>query len=217
MNLKRLTTQISVFMNDGIMNPSKYKNIINEVFDNIFSEDILSINIDGVPDDMPLVRCSSKDNTYLYDFSRKRINFIVNFNSDSDKIKYDEFKNKVYELIINHLTSVTDISRIGVAIVYYFDEDDNDTVYWSNKYNFPLIEQSTSELSYTINNIFKNEDMVYNNVINISNTFVNTKKVPVISVDVNNNPVDKMPDEQILFILKKCTKYNENTIKELLK
>ena len=35
MNLKKMTAQISIFLKDGIMNPSKYKKNINEIFDNL--------------------------------------------------------------------------------------------------------------------------------------------------------------------------------------
>ena len=216
MKLKKLSVQISVFLTDGIMNPSKYKKNINDVFEGLFSNEFLSINIDGVPEDMPLVKCSSKDGMISYDFSRKRINFIMSFLSKNKIISFDELKSKTIKLINENLLSVTDISRIGVAFVYYYDIDDKNVEYWINKYKFPLTDKTTSELSYSINNILTKEDFVYNNIISISNINVNGKVVPAISVDFNNNAVKSMKEEQIDYIFNKCNKYSEDYVASLL-
>ena len=40
MNLKKLTAQISIFLQDGIMNPSKYKSNINNIFEGMFNKEI---------------------------------------------------------------------------------------------------------------------------------------------------------------------------------
>ena len=216
MTLKKMTAQISIFLKDGIMNPSKYKKNINEIFNNLFSREILSINIEGAPDDMPLVKCVSKDNMLSYDFSRKRINFVISFYSKSKMISFDEYKNKVLELIVNDLLSVTDISRIGIAFVYYCDVIDKDNKYWIDKYKFPFTSDLTSELSYTINNTFEKNDIKFNNIINLSNGKVDGKNVPIVSVDLNNIPVDALTEEQITFILTKCLNYNLDTVSKLL-
>lgn len=216
MTLKKMTAQISIFLKDGIMNPSKYKKNINEIFDNSFSKEILSINIDGAPDDMPLVRCTSKDNMLSYDFSRKRINFAINFTSKSKILSFDDYKNKVLELITNDLLSVTDISRIGIAFVYYYDVEDKNNDYWINKYKFPFTSNLTSQLSYTINNSFEKNDIKFNNIINLSNASINGKNVPIVSVDLNNVPMNVLTEEQITFILTKCSNYSIDTVSKLL-
>lgn len=216
MNLKNMTAQISIFLKDGIMNPSKYKKNVNDIFNNLFSKEILSINIDGAPDDMPLVRCVSKDNMLTYDFSRKRINFGISFYSKVNMISFDEYKNKILELITSDLLSVTDISRIGIAFVYYCDVVDKDNKYWINKYKFPFASDLTSELSYTINNSFEKNDIKFNNIITLSNGKIDGKSVPIVSVDLNNIPVDALTEEQITFILTKCSNYNLETVSKLL-
>ena len=217
MNLKKLTAQISIFLQDGIMNPSKYKSNINNIFEGMFNKEILSINIDGAPDDMPLVRCTSKDNIIAYDFSRKRINFTINFVSKNKKITFEEYKNKILELIVNNLLSVTDISRIGIAFVYYYDTDDKNHRFWINKFNFPLTTNSTSQLSYTINNPFEKNEIIFNNIIHLSNATINGKVVPSVSVDLNNNPTnDKLTEDQISYILTKCKNYDIDTVNNLL-
>lgn len=216
MTLKKMNAQISIFLKDGIMNPSKYKKNINEIFNDLFSKEILSINIDGAPDDMPLVRCTSKDNMLSYDFSRKRINFGINFTGKNKLISFDDYKSKVLELITNDLLSVTDISRIGIAFVYYYDVEDKDNNYWINKYNFPFTSNLTSQLSYTINNSFEKNDIRFNNIINLSNASINGKNVPIVSVDLNNVPNNTLTEEQITFILAKCSNYNIDTVSKLL-
>ena len=217
MNLKKLTAQISIFLQDGIMNPSKYKSNINNIFEGMFNKEILSINIDGAPDDMPLVRCTSKDNMIAYDFSRKRINFTINFVSKNKKITFEEYKNKILELIVNNLLSVTDISRIGIAFVYYYDTDDKNHRFWINKFNFPLTTNSTSQLSYTINNPFEKNEIIFNNIIHLSNATINGKVVPSVSVDLNNNPTNnKLTEDQISYILTKCKNYDIDTVNNLL-
>lgn len=217
MNLKKLTAQISIFLQDGIMNPSKYKSNINNIFEGMFNKEILSINIDGAPDDMPLVRCTSKDNIIAYDFSRKRINFTINFVSKNKKITFEEYKNKILELIVNNLLSVTDISRIGIAFVYYYDTDDKNHRFWINKFNFPLTTNSTSQLSYTINNPFEKNEIIFNNIIHLSNATINGKVVPSVSVDLNNNPTNnKLTEDQISYILTKCKNYDIDTVNNLL-
>ena len=217
MNLKKLTAQISIFLQDGIMNPSKYKSNINNIFEGMFNKETLSINIDGAPDDMPLVRCTSKDNIIAYDFSRKRINFTINFVSKNKKITFEEYKNKILELIVNNLLSVTDISRIGIAFVYYYDTDDKNHRFWINKFNFPLTTNSTSQLSYTINNPFEKNEIIFNNIIHLSNATINGKVVPSVSVDLNNNPTNnKLTEDQISYILTKCKNYDIDTVNNLL-
>ena len=71
MTLKKMTAQISIFLKDGIMNPSKYKKNINEIFNDLFRKELLSITTDRVPDDMPPVRCTTNDNVLFYDYSSK--------------------------------------------------------------------------------------------------------------------------------------------------
>ncbi len=216
MTLKKMTAQISIFLKDGIMNPSKYKKNINEIFNDLFSKEILSINIDGAPDDMPLVRCTSKDNMLSYDFSRKRINFAINFTSKNKLISFDDYKNKVLELITNDLLSVTDISRIGIAFVYYCDVEDKNNNYWINKYSFPFASNSTSQLSYTINNSFEKNAVKFNNIINLSNASIDGKNFPIVSVDLNNVPNNMLTEEQITFILTKCSNYSIDSVSKLL-
>ena len=217
MNLKKLTAQISIFLKDGIMNPSKYKVTINDTFEGIFNKEILSINIAGAPDEMPLVRCASKDNMVTYDFSRKRINFTINFASKNKIITFEEYKSKILELIINNLLSVTDISRIGIAFVYYYDIDDKSHRYWINKFKFPLTTNSTSQLSYIINNPFEKNEITFNNIINLSNATINGKIVPSVSVDLNNIPTNnKLTEGQISYILTRCKKYDIDTVNNLL-
>ena len=68
MNLKKLKAQVSIFLSDGIMNPNKYKKNINDIFNDLFNNEILSLSIRNAPDDIPLVNYTSKDNAFSYNF-----------------------------------------------------------------------------------------------------------------------------------------------------
>ena len=216
MNLKKLKAQVSIFLSDGIMNPNKYKKNINDIFNDLFNNEILSLSIRNAPDDIPLVNYTSKDNAFSYTFSKKRINFTMNFVAKNKMMDFDEYKKKIMELINERLLSITDISRIGIAFLYYYDIDDKNTEYWIKKYNFPLTTKSTSELTYIINNSFKYDEVYYNNIINLSNISVNGKIVPSVSVDINNKEVKKLSEEQLEFIFNKCDKYKDDFVMTLL-
>lgn len=71
MSLKPFSSQINIFLSDGIMNPSSYVDEINNNFNGIFTKQNYSLNIDEAPNDVPLVRYSSKDGKYIYDFAKK--------------------------------------------------------------------------------------------------------------------------------------------------
>ena len=201
-NFKILNTQISIFFSDGIMNPSKYIKVLNNIFNNVFTNEILSLNIPGVPDDMPLVRYSSKSDDYSYDFARKRLNFYLSFKSFGGEKELDEYLTKIKLFIDNNLSVVTGISRIGIACVYYLDEKDEDISYWSKKYKFPFVTKNVSEISYTINNPFEEEGLNFNNIITLTNgRLKNSKVVPVVSVDINNTEVSNLSNEQIDYIM----------------
>lgn len=53
------------------MNPSRYVDEINNSLNGIFTKQNYSLNIDEAPNDVSLVRYSSKDGKYIYDFAKK--------------------------------------------------------------------------------------------------------------------------------------------------
>lgn len=216
MNLKKLTAQVSIFLSDGIMNPNRYKQKIYETFDNVFEKDMISLNIPNAPDDMPLLNCASKDNVYSYTFSKKRLNFTMNFLVKNPSITFEEYKSKILKLINESLLMATDISRIGIAFLYYYDIDDSNNEYWIKKYQFPLTTNNTSELTYTINNSFQHDGVDYNNIITLSNVNINNKIFPSVSVDINNKATKSLNEKQLEFIFKKCNKYDSKIVTELL-
>lgn len=216
-NIKILNAQISIFLSDGIMNPTKYTSVINKVFENVFSNEILSLNVTGVPDDMPLVRYTSESEDYAYDFARKRINFYISFKSFGGENELNKYINKIENFINNNLIVVTGISRIGIACVYYINDKDADILYWNKKYNLPFATKKTSEMSYTINNPFTAEGLNFNKIINLTTGMLkNSKVVPVVSVDVNNNEVENLSIEQLEYIMNNLNCYRLDDVETLL-
>lgn len=56
MILKPFSSQISIFLTDGVMNPSRITEDINNKFACIFTKENYSFNLEDAPNDMPLVR-----------------------------------------------------------------------------------------------------------------------------------------------------------------
>ena len=218
MSLKPFSSQISIFLSDGIMNPSRYVDEINDNFNGIFTKQNYSLNIEDAPSDVPLVRYSSKDGKYIYDFAKKRINFYLNFNADDSVSLFEKYKQNVEKLVKNIILRHSNISRVGLAINYYIDKKDDKHIYWVNKYKLPFYNyEKTSEISYTINNNFINKGLKYNNIMVLSNAkYKNTKVVPVVSIDVNNLPTAKLSDESIEFIFHDIDNYKQDVIEGIL-
>ena len=218
MSLKPFSSQISIFLSDGIMNPSRYVDEINDNFNGIFTKQNYSLNIEDAPSDVPLVRYSSKDGKYIYDFAKKRINFYLNFNEDDSVSLFENYKQNVEKLVKNIILRHSNISRVGLAINYYIDKKDDKHIYWVNKYKLPFYNyEKTSEISYTINNNFINKGLKYNNIMILSNAkYKNTKVVPVVSIDVNNLPTAKLSDESIEFIFHDIDNYKQDVIEGIL-
>lgn len=216
-NIKLLNAQISIFLSDGIMNPSKYVNVINQIFENIFSNEVLSLNIPGIPDDIPLVRYTSKSEDYAYDFAKKRLNFYISFKSLGGEGELNEYLGKIKDFINNNLNIVTEISRIGIACMYYVDEKEDTISYWYKKYKFPFVTKNSSEITYTINNPFEAEKLLFNNIITLTTgNLKNSREVPIVSIDINNKEVSSLSVKQIEYIMTSLDNYKVERLKEIL-
>ena len=106
MSLKPFSSQISIFLSDGIMNPSRYVDEINDNFNGVFTKQNYSLNIDEAPNNVPLVRYSSKDGKYIYDFAKKRINFYLNFNENDSTPLFEEYKANVEKSVKNLILNI---------------------------------------------------------------------------------------------------------------
>ena len=218
MDLKPFNSQISIFLSDGIMNPSRYVDEINNIFNGIFTRENYLLNIEEAPSDIPLVRYSSKDGKYIYDFAKKRINFYLNFGEEDSISLFEDYKQNVEKIITNIILRHSNISRVGLAINYYINKKDDKYSYWVNKYKFPFYDsEKTSEISYTINNNFINKGIKYNSIMTLSNAkYKQTKVVPVVSIDVNNLSTAKLSDDAINFIFHEIDNYKQDIIERIL-
>lgn len=218
MNIKPFSSQISIFLSDGIMNPSKITEDINKKFSDIFTKENYSLNLEDAPNDMPLVRYSSKDGKYIYDFAKKRINFYLNFNDEDNMSLFENYKSNIESVISDILLKYSNISRVGIAINYYVDKKDDKYSYWVNKYKFPFYDtNSTSEISYTINNNFIYKGLKFNKILILANGKIsNTKNVPIVSIDINNLPTAKLNDETLKYVFKDMDFYKKEIVESFI-
>lgn len=213
-----LSAQISVFMTDGIMNPNRYSEKVNQSFSKIFSIENMALNIPNAPDDMPLVQFSSDDNKYQYHFARKRLNFYLNFSENDNEQTFTEYLLNIYNFIQNELLPITRIARIGIAVNYYYDIVDNPPRYWIEKLKLPFSCNKSVDVLYTINNKIEKEKLTFNNILSFSNAILNSSKsVPSLSVDVNNEEVEELSKQQLEYIFNKLNLYKLEKIEESLK
>ena len=211
--LNLLNSQISIFLSDGIMNPSKYIDEINENFNDIFKKQIMALDLDDAPSDMPLVRYISNDGKYTYDFAKKRINFYISFDENNNISLVDSYIEQIYQFINNVILNHSSISRVGIAVNYYIDKNDNKHSYWVDKYNLPLTTDSLSEISYTVNNNFVNKGLKYNKLITLTNAKLkNLKSVPVVSIDINNVLTAKLSLESLNYIFNDLDGYKPDCL-----
>ena len=218
LQLKPFSSQISIFLSDGIMNPSRLLENIAKDFDNLFTNQEYLLSIEDAPADMPLIRYSSSDKKFVYDFAKKRINFYLNFSENDNLQIFEDYKQKIKNFLNNSLLKYSSIARIGIAINYYINQKDDQYSYWVNKYHLPLYKESeTSEVSYRINNNFINHGLKYNKIFILTNGKIsNTKIVPVISIDINNLPTAKMNTESINFMFDEIDYYKPTKIQTFL-
>lgn len=219
MNLKPISSQISVFLSDGVMNPSRLTDEIQKTFDGVFNKEDYTLNLEEAPNDMPLVRYRSDDGKYVYEFAKKRINFYLNFNENDNMNLFENYKLKVQTVVNEVLLKYSNISRVGLAINYYIDKRDDKYLFWVNKYKFPFFESnSTSEISYTINNNFIYKGLKFNKILILtSGKITNTKNVPIVSIDINNLSTSKISDDTIKYIFEEINFYKKEILEEVLK
>ena len=67
-----------------------------------------------------------------------------------------------------------------------------------------------------INNPFEENGIKFNYILNFTNTSLYGKNVPIVSVDLNNVPMEALTEEQIKYILTSCSKYNQDYVSKLL-
>lgn len=216
-----LSTQISIFLHDGVMNPLRYEEPLNDNFDGIFTNKIFAVTIPNVPDEMPILKYTSSDESITYEFARKRLNFFMNFKDYSDEQvasdTLEEYKSKIKAFIKNQLLVVTDIERIGIAVFYYIDLDDDKAKYWSSEYKFPFVKKDTNELTYIINNPFNKFDLTFNSVLTLTNeTIQDNRIVPIVSIDINNKEVSSLSKNQINSIMDNITQYKKDELLKIL-
>lgn len=217
MTLKPLSSQVSIFLSDGIMNPRKLLDDIANDFDKLFCKEEYILSLEDAPSDMPLIRFSSKDSKYTYDFAKKRINFYLNFMENDNVEIFEEYKCQIKNFITNSVLRYSNISRVGIALNYYVDKRDDNSNYWIKKYNLPLSTQSTSQVNYMINNNFINKGLKYNQIITLSNgKITQSKNVPIVSIDINNLPTAKLSDETLNYIFDEIKNYDIESLKEIL-
>ena len=218
MVFKPFSSQISIFLSDGIMNPSRVTADINKMLSKISWKENYSLNLEDAPNDMPLVRYSSNDGKYIYDFAKKRINFYLNFNNEDNMDLFETYKDSIKSMLYEVILKYSNISRVGIAVNYYVEKKDDKYSFWVKKYNLPFYDSdATSEVTYTINNNFINKGLKYNNIIILSNGKINdTKVVPVISTDINNLPTAIMSNESIEYIFNEIDRYKKEYIEDFL-
>ena len=217
MNMKPISSQISVFLSDGVMNPSRFIDDINKHFDNIFIKEDYVLNLEDAPNDMPLVRCRSNDGRFIYDFAKKRINFYLNFNDFDGLSLFEDYKYKVKNMLKNVVMNYSDISRVGLAINYYIEGKDKNCSYWANKYNFPFFNsESTSEITYTINNNFIYKGLKFNKILILTTgKITNTMNAPIISIDINNVSTAKINEQTFHYIFDELDFYKKESLEKI--
>lgn len=217
MTLKPLSSQISIFLFDGIMSPRKLLDDISNEFNKLFSKEEYVLSLDDAPSDMPLIRYSSSNSKYTYDFAKKRINFYLNFSENDSMEIFENYKCQIKNFITNSVLKYSNISRVGIAVNYYVDKRDDDCNYWIKKYKLPLSSQTTSQVNYMINNNFINKGLKYNQIITLSNGKISqSKSVPIVSIDINNLPTAKLSDEKLNYIFDEIKNYNIESLNEFL-
>lgn len=199
MLLSKASIQISVFFSEGIMRPSKYSEKINEFMGGIFVKKIFDFDLPDAPDEMPLSKYASNDEKYIYEFSKKRINFFMDFKTNFSEEIVKEFIYNVRHVIIGIIKNRTDISRIGIATTNYLLGKGNPDLFWNNMYDLPFFGKKSKETMYTINNPFENNGIEYNFLITLSSGLHNESHdmVPIVILDLNNFPRESMSTDDI--------------------
>lgn len=220
MNLKPFNSQISIFLSDGIMNPIKFIDKFNVYFENLFTKEdyLLKIDAEGIPDEVPLFKYSSSDGKYSYDFAKKRINFYLNFDENDSMDLFEEYKTRIKNVISSFILEHSSISRIGIAINYYIDKKDEKCKFWAEKYRLPFYDsKKTCVISYNVNNNFTNRGIKYNDIISLSDAKIRqTKVVPVVSIDVNNVPVDDLSSDDLNYIFDEINNYKLDVVEGII-
>lgn len=219
MDIKPYSSQISVFFSDGIMNPLKIKDELNKNFSGTFSKEDYSLNLEDAPNDMALVKYSSENGKYTYEFAKKRINFYLKFDENDEVNIFESYKSKVKSAVYDVLLKYTDISRVGIAMNYFVNKKDDKHIYWFNKFKLPFYNMnSTSQMSFTINNNFIHKGLKFNNILILTNGKIsNTKTVPIISIDVNNISTAKLSKEMLEYIFEDIVSYKRECLESMFK
>ncbi len=195
MDAEIISLQFALFMKDIVSRPDLEFSDMNEEMLNIFDTIPTTIPVpDQLPPDVPVKTHRSKNNEFVYNISRSRIDFIrqrVSEGPDNNEMLKD-FNIKVQHLT-KYVLSKQECIRFGLIAKYFVD--DNQAIKTIADRYFKTSEKnigSASELSVRYNNVKKHKGFEINDIVDIASQIVekNQKRTLgiIIQRDINNKP-----------------------------
>lgn len=219
MEIKRLSTQLAIFLSENITRPDKLFNSLNEDLGEIIDTMPQIFPLPpGIPVDMPVVMGNASNGIYTLNISASRVDIIRTYLPEEDKAKsLLEFKSKC-KLLMSLLLVNYKIARIGIVGNFYI-ESKNPSSFITK--NFFRKEDSTlQEASVRLNKVSDEFGMKFNNILSLNvaemESATYSGKCVLIQTDNNSIPGENplTPSTINDVFDKKSNAYSEEYIKQ---
>lgn len=223
--MKLLSVQLAIFSKDLIERPDLLFNEINKKIGGVINDipTILNIPLEA-PAEIPVVQAKSIDHQLNLNVSRSRIDFIINFDLESNKSPLEELNfqrsliNKFYQAVLARIIA----NRAGF-IITMFESSSNNVSAIFNKYFKEKYSPNIVESSFRINKQYVKKPVTYNNICSVTATTVTngTKKLEGVLFQYDLNNVleqEKVINEDIIshILMRGTTLLDPKNIKEMI-
>ncbi len=225
--MKLFSVQMALFTKEEIKKPNLIYDTVNEKTGNIFTDMPIMMKLPSdVPSEIPRVQAKSEDSVYSLNVSLSRVDFFINPSIEAEVEPEDMFKNykgrleKYYKAV----TSAIDITRVGVVLSLYEEEEDNVKRIF-DKYSPEKYVSAYSEITYRTNLQSMSNNMIINNIKQIESGEMHNQRLNIyrkgimIELDTNNIEVEGkvLTNEEVSKILTLAAdKIKNKAVKELI-
>lgn len=197
--MKLISIQIALFASNLISRPDKLKDAIEQKMGGkLFDTIPLILNLPSdAPAELPIVQAKSTNGRYSFNLSRKRIDFSIapDFDTNDDPYAaYTVYKSTIEKYSKAALSEI-DCNRIGIVLTLFEETPDNISAIFQKYIKTPF-NANYAEANVRFNYMKKAKGLTLNNirVIESGNLHIDRngigedRKGVVVQIDTNNVP-----------------------------
>ena len=219
MEIKRVSTQLALFLGEQVARPDKWFNNLNEDLGEVIDTmpQIFPLP-QGIALEMPVVIGSSLSGQFSLNIFQSRVDLIRNYLPDEDKVKaLVDFKSKC-KLLISLVAHLYKINRVGIVGTFYIEAKNPSSFITKNF--FRKEDATLQEASIRLNKVSEEFGMKFNNILSLNVAEIESPSYAgncvLIQLDNNSIPGDSPLTPNIINDVfdKKSIIYSEEHVKQ---